>query len=302
MREPRSTAGSAATVVVLVATLIVALVATTVAAQTLIPQKEGQLKEAKPSPVAQAKASAKVDLEGQAAVEDALVPHDILAGADETMWMALMGWSSKYRIGLHVNDGDWVKYRSFKGPVTEIVEIRASKTEDGNTWIIEKHTPEGAQVGTEMHLLYAAGQPRVLEAFTIDEKGDKLAYEIPDPMTAAELMVAAHDDAVERLGGKGNFRVVDCPELEEKTGAFGTLNCRCLEVRVAAPISPLSLATVRPWVPEGTLLWMSRDVPRLIPMPAIILPALVAPDDTMVVPGGMVLAPYYELLDYSGRQ
>ncbi|MBN2565400.1 MAG: hypothetical protein JXB46_06785 [Candidatus Eisenbacteria bacterium] len=306
MSTLRRASGSAGTAAVLASLVALALIAGLARAQTPPTQKQGELKQDTPSAKAaakvQAKASARVDIEGEPAVEKKPEPYNVLANTDETTRMALAGWSSKYRVGLRVSDGDWVKYEVSKGPVKEIVELRSTRTEDGDTWLIEKHTAEGAEASFELHLRFAKGKPRLMAAFRVNQQGEIEHLTVPDEMTAAELVVATRDAAIDALGGdRGAMRVIDHTEAEELTGPFGTLQCRLLEVRVAEKLSPVSLTRMRPWLPEGTQLWLSEDVPRLIPMDPILLPALLSPDDTMMVQGGLVRAPGYELIDYSGR-
>jgi hypothetical protein len=229
-------------------------------------------------------------------------PYDVLAGANEQTWLALAGWSSKYRIGLNTSEGDWVRYEITGTDPKETVELLAKRAETGDMWIIEKHAVEGSEESSEIHMLFASGKPRLLEAFRVDDKGGKTRYDIPDPQTAGELVVAARDESIENVAGdRSRIRIVDCTEREELKGQFGTLDCQCLEVRVAEELSPISFERFRPWIPEGTILWFSTSVPRLVPVDAILLPALVSPDEAMVVQGGMVRSPGYELVDYSGR-
>ena len=72
-------------------------------------------------------------------------------------------------------------------------------------------------------------------------------------------------------------------------------------MQVAEDVDPISFTPQRRWLSEGSLVWLSEDVPRILPMSAAILPSLLAPDDMMTVPGGMVRSAYHVLIDYKGR-
>jgi hypothetical protein len=286
--------------VVLMTALMTAAIALPASAQKLAPTKEGEPTKGKPSQKAQAKASAQVRIVGEA--EEEPEPYDVLSDVNEDTWLALAGWSSKYRIGLGVSHGDWVRYEVTGDAAKEMVEIRAERMESGDIWLIETHSTEGSDASSEIHMHFAAGKPQLLEAFRVDEKGEKHQYDIPDAATAAELVVATRDRAVEVLTGElREIRIVDCEGREDLTGPFGTLSCQCLDVRVAGDTSPLSLDRFRPWEPEGTTLWFSERVPRLVPIGPMLLPALISPDEAMLVRGGMVRGPGYELVDYSGH-
>ncbi len=230
------------------------------------------------------------------------VPYNMLDEADEDLFLALVGWISKYRIDPGVQDGDWVRYESIGDGPTETLEIRASKISAREAWIIETRTEAGSENSTEFHWLFSVGKPQVLQAFRIDESGTREDITPLDDIRAGELFLEARETAFDALGGKRNeIRVVDCGDVQKLTGPFGTKMCRCIEVRVAADIDPISFARERPWLPEGTLVWLNEDVPRLIPMSAVLLPSLLSPDDMMTVPGGMVRSPYHVLVDYKGR-
>ncbi len=230
------------------------------------------------------------------------VPYNMLDEADEDLFLALVGWISKYRIGPGVQDGDWVRYESIGDGPTETLEIRASKTDARETWIIETRTQAGSENSTEFHSLFSVGKPKLLQAFRIDESGTREDITPIDDIRAGELFFEARETAFDALGGKRNeIRVVDCGDVQKLEGPFGTKMCRCIQVQIAADIDPSSIARVRPWLPEGTLVWLNEDVPRLIPMSAVLLPSLLSPDDMMLVPGGMVRSPYHVLVDYKGR-
>ena len=169
-------------------------------------------------------------------------------------------------------------------------------------WLIETRTEAGSAGSTELHTLFSAGRPHLLEAFRINEDGTREDIAPLDDLRAGELFLAARTTAFEALGGKRDeIRVVDCGETQEIEGPFGTMICRCIEVQLAEYVDPISFATKRGWLSEGTLTWLSEDVPRLIPMSGVALPALLSPDDMMSVPGGMVRSPYHVLVDYKGR-
>jgi hypothetical protein len=230
------------------------------------------------------------------------VPYNMLDTADEDLFLALLGWTSKYRIGLGVQDGDWVRYESVGDGPKETLEIRASKTDAGETWIIETRTEAGSENSTEFHSLFSPGKPKLLQAFRIAEDGAREDIVPLDDTLSGELFLEARQNAIDALGGKRNeMKVTDCGYVQKLTGPFGTMMCRCIEVRIAEDVDPLSLARQRRWLSEGTLIWLNEDVPRLIPMSAVLLPSLLSPDDMMMVPGGMVRSPYHVLIDYKGR-
>jgi hypothetical protein len=231
------------------------------------------------------------------------VPLNILDQADEDLFLSLLGWSSKYRIGLDVQDGDWVKYESLGDGPKETLELRVSKTDRGETWLIEKRTAAGSDKSTELHALFSRGKPKLLQGFRIHEDGTREDITPLDDIKAGELFLDARKDAIDALGGEGVARVRDCGgDVQELTGPFGTLLCRCVEVQVAEDVDPVSFATRRRWLSEGNLVWLNEDVPRLIPMSAVLLPCLLSPDDMMSVPGGMVRSAYHVLVDYKGRE
>ena len=230
------------------------------------------------------------------------VPYNMLDEADEDLFLALLGWTSKYRIGLDVQDGDWVRYESIGDGPSETLEIRASKTDARETWIIETRTESESGNSTELHSLFSAGKPKLLQAFRIDETGTREDITPLDDIHAGELFLEARQTAFDALGGKREeIRVVDCGDVQKLEGPFGTKMCRCIEVRIAEDVDPISFARQRRWLPEGTLVWLNEDVPRLIPMSAVLLPSLLSPDDMMSVRGGMVRSPYHVLVDYKGR-
>ena len=228
-------------------------------------------------------------------------PYNILDEADDDTFLALLGWMSKYRTDPDLKDGDWVKYESVGDGPKHTLEIRVSKTDANEMWLIQTRTEAGSAGSTELHTLFSAGKPKVLEAFRINEDGTREDIAPLDDMRAGELFLAARETAFEALGGKRDeIRVVDCG-MQELDGPFGTMICRCIEVQLAEYVDPISFATKRGWLSEGTLTWLSEDVPRLIPMSGVALPALLSPDDMMSVPGGMVRSPYHVLVDYKGR-
>lgn len=230
------------------------------------------------------------------------VPYNMLDEADEDLFLALVGWMSKYRIGPRVQDGDWVRYESIGDGPSETLEIRASKTDAGETWIIETRTEAGSGNSTEFHALFTAGKPKLLKAFRIDESGTREDITPLDDIRAGELFLEARETAFDALGGKRDeIRVVDCGDVQKLEGPFGTKMCRCIEVRIAEDVDPISFARQRRLLPEGTVVWLNEDVPRLIPLSAVLLPSLLSPDDMMSVPGGMVRSPYHVLVDYKGR-
>ena len=229
-------------------------------------------------------------------------PYNILDEVDDDTFLALLGWTSKYRIGLDVQDGDWVKYESVGDGPKHTLEIRVSKTKAREMWLIEKRTEAGSASSTELHALFSVGKPQLLKAFRIKEDGTREDITPLDDLRSGELFMEARETVFEALGGnRDEMRVVDCGEVQEIEGPFGTLMCRCIEVRLAEDVDPISLARVRRWLPEGTLVWMNEDVPRLMPMSGVALPALLSPDDMMTVRGGMVRSPYHVLVDYKGR-
>ena len=228
--------------------------------------------------------------------------YNMLDEADEDMILALTGWTSKYRIGLGVQDGDWVRYESAGDGPKETLEIRASKTDAGDTWIIETRTKAGSGNSTEFHALFSTGKPKLLKAFRIGEDGTREDIVPLDDMRAGEIFLEARQTAFDALGGKRDeIRVVECGDVQEIQGPFGTKMCRCIEVQLAEDLDPISFARRRRWLSEGTLIWLNEDVPRLIPMSAVLLPSLLSPDEMMMVPGGMVRSPYHVLIDYKGR-
>ena len=229
-------------------------------------------------------------------------PYNILDEVDNDTFLSLLGWTSKYRIGLDVQDGDWVKYESVGDGPKHTLEIRVSKTEAREMWLVETRTEAGSASSTELHALFSAGKPKFLQAFRINEDGTREDITPLDDMRSGELFLAARETAFDALGGnRDEIRVVDCGDVQEIEGPFGTLMCRCVEVRLAEDVDPISFARKRRWLPEGTLIWLSEDVPRLMPMSGVALPALLSPDDMMSVRGGMVRSPYHVLVDYKGR-
>lgn len=230
------------------------------------------------------------------------VPFNILEDADDDLYLSLLAWSSKYRIGLNVQDGDWVRYESLGDGPKETLEIRLTRTEAKEIWIVETRTVAGGAGSTELHVRFSAGKPKLLEAFRIDESGARHDITPLDDTTAGTIFLEARQTAFDALGGdRSKFRVSDHGDLQELEGPFGTLTCRCIEVQIAEDVNPISFETRRRWLPEGTLVWMTEDVPRLIPMSAVLLPSLLSPDDMMMVRGGMVRSPYHVLVDYKGR-
>jgi hypothetical protein len=230
-------------------------------------------------------------------------PFNLLEEASEEMFLSLLGWSSKYRIGLDVEDGDWVKYESLGEDPKETLEIRASKTEKGETWLVETRTVEGSGKSTELHALFSPGKPKLLQAYRVDENGVREDLTPLDDIRAGELFLEARDRAADALGGDvSEFRVSAAGDVQTLVGPFGEMLCRNVEVQVAEDVDPISFATRRLWLPEGTLLWLSEDVPRLMPMSAVLLPSLLNPDEMMAVPGGLVRSPYHVLVDYRGHE
>ncbi len=230
------------------------------------------------------------------------VPYNILDEADEDLFLSLLGWSSKYRIGLGVQDGDWVRYESVGDGPSETLEIRAVKTDEGQTWIIETRTVAGSENSTEFHTLYSPGRPKLFQAFRIGEDGTRKDITPLEDVTSGELFLEARQTVLDALGGKRDeIKVTDCGEVRQIEGPFGTKMCRCIQVQVAEKLDPISFARQRRWLAEGTLIWLNEDVPRLIPLSAVLLPSLLSPDDMMMVPGGMVRSPYHVLVDYKGR-
>lgn len=250
-------------------------------------------------------ATASVTLVKQTEEPEALmgpVPYNMLDTADDDLVLALMGWTSKYRIGLDVQDGDWVKYESVGDDPKETLEIRAAKTDAGETWIIETRTKAGSKSSTELHSLFSPGKPKLLAAFRIGEDGTREDIAPLDDERSGELFLEARQTALDALGGnRKEIKVIDCGDAQKIEGPFGTKLCRGIEVQVAEDVDPISFARRRRWLSEGTLIWLNKDVPRLIPMSAVLLPALLSPDDMMMEPGGMVRSPYHVLIDYKGR-
>lgn len=230
------------------------------------------------------------------------VPFNILDDADEDTYLALLAWSSKYRIGLGVQDGDWVKYESLGDGPKETLEISASRTDAGDVWLVEKRTVAGSGKSNELHALFSKGKPKLLEAFRIDGSGTREDITPLDDITAGALFLEARQNALDALAAPQNgIRVTDCGDVLVLEGPFGSLVCRCIEVQIAEDVDPISFATRRRWLSEGTLIWLNEDVPRLLPMSAALLPALLSADDMMSVPGGMVRSPYHVLVDFKGR-
>jgi hypothetical protein len=230
-------------------------------------------------------------------------PYNILADAGDEMFLALLGWSSKYRLGLDVEDGDWVKYESLGEGPKETLEISATKTEKRETWLVETRTIEGSDKSTELHALFSPGKPKLLKAFRVDESGVRQDLTPLDDIRAGELFLEARDRAADALGGdKGKYRVASYGDVQTLEGPFGKLLCRSVEVQVAEEVDPISFETRRLWLSEGNLLWLCEDVPRLMPMSAVMLPSLLHPDEMMSVPGGMVRSAYHVLVDYKGRE
>ena len=254
---------------------------------------------------AKASATASVTIDNRTEEPAALegpVPYNMLDEADDDLVLALMGWTSKYRIGLGVQDGDWVRYESVGDGPKETLEIRASMTDAGETWIIETRTKAGSENSTELHSLFSAGKPKLLEAFRVGEDGTREDIAPLDDERAGELFLEARQTVLDALGGnRKEIKVTDCGDVQKIKGPFGTKMCRGIEVQVAEDVDPISFARQRRWLSEGTLIWLNEDVPRLIPMSAVLLPALLSPDDMMMVPGGMVRSPYHVLIDYKGR-
>ena len=250
---------------------------------------------------ASASAQVKVD-KGTEGLKDP-VAYNILADATDDMYLSLLGWSSKYRIGLDVEDGDWVKYESLGEDPKETLEIRATRTEKNETWLVETTTVEGSEKSTELHALFSPGKPKLLMAFRIDENGVREDLTPLDDIRAGELFLEARNQAADALGGdKAKYRVTAAGDIQTLEGPFGKMLCRNVEVQVAQEVDPISFQTRRLWLSEGTLLWLSQDVPRLIPMSAVLLPSLLHPDELMAAPGGLVRSPYHVLVDYRGRE
>lgn len=234
--------------------------------------------------------------------EEGRVPYNILEEADEDMFLSLAGWSTKYRTSPELEDGDWVKYESVGEGPKETLEIRASKTEEG-TWIIEKRTVAGQEGSTELHLLFTPGKPKLLRAFRVAADGTREDIEPLDEITSGELFLEARQMAFDALGGdRTKFKVYNSGDVQKLVGPFGEMLCRSVEMVVAEDVDPASFERVRRWLSEGTLLWLNEDVPRLIPMSSVLLPALVSPDDLMTVQGGLVRSTYHVLVDYKGRK
>jgi len=230
-------------------------------------------------------------------------PFNILEEASDDMYLSLLGWSSKYRMGLDLEDGDWIKYESLGDGPKETLEIRAARTEKLETWLVETTTVEGSDVSTELHVLFSPGKPKLLAAFRIDENGVREDLTPLDDIRAGELFLEAMAQAADALGGDSSkFRVLGDGDVQTLVGPFGEALCRSVEVQVAEEVDPISFETRRRWLSEGTLLWLSQDVPRLMPMSAVLLPSLLTPDEMMSVPGGLVRSPYHVLIDYKGRE
>jgi hypothetical protein len=230
------------------------------------------------------------------------VPYNILDGADSDLVLALMGWSSKYRISPGIQDGDWVKYESVGDGPKQTLEIRAEKTEDGHLWLIETTKVAGQSGTTELHELLAPGKPKLLQAYRVAADGSREDLTPLDDETSGQLFMYARNEASEALGGNPmDYKVYDSGDVQRLEGPFGSLLCRPIEVRVAEDVDPISFATRRLWLPEGTLLWLNEDVPRLLPMADMLLPALLSPDDFMSVQGGLVRSPYHVLVEYGSK-
>jgi hypothetical protein len=229
-------------------------------------------------------------------------PFNILDGADEDLFLALLGWSSKYRMSPDIQDGDWVKYESLGDGPKKTLEIRAEKTDDGNIWFIETTTVEGSGNATELHSLVTPGKPKLLQAYRVAADGTREDLTPLDDAKSGELFMFARERAKEEMGGDPTkYKVYDSGEVQKLEGPFGSLMCRPIDVRIADEVNPISFATRRRWLPEGTLLWLNEDVPRLLPMEDMLLPALLSPDDFMSVQGGLVKSPEHVLVDYRGR-
>jgi len=229
-------------------------------------------------------------------------PFNILDEADDELFLALAGFSSKYRMSPGVQDGDWVKYKTLGDGPEQFVEIRAEKEADGGVWLIETTTPVGGGESTELRLLFTPGKPKLVKALRVAADGTREDVTPLDPTRAGELFIHAKNTAIDALGGdRKDMKVYDSGDVQNLEGPFGKLTCRAVEVRVAEEVDPISFATRRRWLPEGTLIWLNEDVPRLMPMSAVLLPVLISPDDFMAVPGGMVRSPYHVLVDYKGR-
>jgi hypothetical protein len=249
-----------------------------------------------------ASATAQVKVDKDTADPQDPVPFNILDEADDQMFSCLLGWSSKYRMQPDIGDGAWVKYESLGDGPKETLEIRAERTESGQIWLIET-TTKSSGATTELHTLFTPGKPRLMEAFRIDEEGNRHDLPILDELTNGELFLEARQIARDAVGNDPNkYKVADCPDVTEITGPFGTMMCRCVEVKIAEEVDPISFETRRLWLPEGTLIWMNMDVPRIMPMSAVLLPSLLSPDDMMSVPGGLVRSPYHVLIDYKGKE
>jgi hypothetical protein len=230
-------------------------------------------------------------------------PVNFMEQVDGDMYLALLGWSSKYRIGLDVQDGDWVKYESVGEGPKETLELRVEKTDAGETWLIEKRTMADSGKSTELHVLFTPGKPKVVSAFRILEDGTREDITPLDDLKAGELFLEARTRALDAVGGdRSKVRVTSCGDVQEISGPYGKLLCNCIEVQVAENVDPISFATRRRWLSEGNLIWLSQDVPRIMPMSAVILPCLLSPDDMMSEQGGMVRSAFHALVDYKGRE
>ena len=226
------------------------------------------------------------------------VPYNILDDADDDMVLCLTGWSTKYRIDPKIQDGTWVKYESVGDGPKETLKIQAKLVEEG-TWIIETTTIDGVKGSTELHLLFSPGKPKLLKLFRIAADGTREDMTPLDDYKSGELFLEARQMALDALGGDRNdIRVYDSGDVQKIEGPFGSLLCRSIGVRVAEYVDPISFATKRRWLPEGTLLWLSDEVPRLMPMEDVLLPSLLSPDDYQSVWGGLVKSPYHVLVSY----
>jgi hypothetical protein len=213
--------------------------------------------------------------------------------------LALVQWMTPFRFGKDLKEGDWVKYGMLSGDPTQTTEIRVDGSEKGGIWIVETIT-DGSE-SSEVRLLIDLGTMKVLDAFRIDEQGDKESAAPLDDERVAEIMEPVMAQGMPGMPQGLAFAGLEKCGTEEVSGPFGSLQCACLQ----AQITKESLEQIPPVQTEhviaATRLYLSDEVPKLMPLQAAMALALLAPDDFGQVKNGLVKCPTFVLVSHSGQ-